>query len=131
MTNQQDRRERIAAQLLAAIIASGRGYTLRVDAEGYTARVDVEHAVSTADALIAELDRTSPQQTPSNQPEKPEGWVICEAGYVPVKDGIITIGAPFKSRDEAELALRDSGLDSNYYVRKWPLDPAEDKEVQS
>ena len=117
--NQQDRRERIAAQVMAGLAACGSDCTLASE---------VKLAVRIADDLIAELDRTAPS---SNQPEKPEGWVICEAGYVPVKDGIITVVAPFKSRDEAELALRDSGLDSNYYVRKWPLDPREDKEVQS
>lgn len=68
--NQQDRRERIAAQVLASIIASDMGYP---------SSGDVEHAIRRAfryaDALIAELDRTA---TPINQPEKPEGWVIWD-----------------------------------------------------
>ena len=129
MNNQQERRERIAAQVLASIIASDKGYTLRVD---------VDHAIRAADELIAELDRTSPQQTRSNQPETPAGWVIWEDGEdgLPIRDRKFWVAihgydvVPFATKAEAEAELSSWGAVRNYRVRRWPLDPSEDKEVQ-
>lgn len=127
MTNQQERRERIAAQVLAGLTAANTGHTWAKDAEA---------AVLAADALIAELDRTSPPQ--SNQPETPEGWVIWDDGEdgLPIRDRKFWVAihgydvVPFATKAEAEAELSSWRTVLNYRVRRWPLDPSEDKEVQ-
>ena len=126
MTNQQDRRERIAAQVLAGMAACGSDCALQSE---------VQLAVRIADELIAELDRTAPQ---SNQPESPVGWVIWDDeddDGRPIRDRqfwVDTNGVePFLSKKEAEDEMSSWRTDHNCRVRKWPLDPAEDKpEVQ-
>ena len=121
MTNYQDRRERIAAQVLAGLTAANTGHTWAKDAEA---------AVLAADELIAELDRTSPPQ--SNQPESPDGWVVWDdisGRKFPIRDSAgqwIHRVHPWGNRAEAQAMADDLGC----RVRKWPLDPAEDKEVQ-
>lgn len=119
MNNHQERRERIAAQVLAGLTVVNTGQTWAKDAEA---------AVVAADALIAELDRTA-QQPQSNQPESPEGWVIwddsSERRY-PIRDSRgqwIHRVHPWHDRAEAQAVADDLGC----RVRKWPLDPAEDK----
>lgn len=121
MTNQQDRRERIAAQVLAAIYAAGN-----TGPDWYAK--DAETAVGAADALIAVLDRTA---KPS-KPEQPEGWIVSddERSIYPLRDDSgqwfrpVKPWADFASAQEVAFSL-------GCRVRKWPLDPAEDKEVQS
>ena len=124
MTNHQDRRERIAAQVLAAIYAAGD-----TGSEWYAK--DAKTAVGAADALIAELDRAAPQQMESNHPGSPEGWVVWDDSDAerPIHDRHMWLGLgvdPYESREEAE-AYRRQYKDYKLRVRRWPLDPAEDK----
>lgn len=131
MDNQQARRERIAAQVLGGLAACGSDCTLASE---------VQLAVNIADALIAELDRTAP----SNPPVVPEGWVIWDDSDSerPVRcmnvwhklrveswHGLPV--RPFSSEEMARLHLDKFDATRKLRVRKWPLDPAEDKEVQS
>lgn len=126
MANKQERRERIAAQVLSGLAACGSDCTLAGE---------VQLAVRIADELIAELDRTAPLPQ-SNQPEKPEGWVIWDDSHSvrPVRDRhrwhAMSV-EPFQSEAEAGQVLCRYGTDGGLRVRRWPLDPSEDKEVQS
>lgn len=124
MNNHQGRRDRIAAQVLAGMMADP-------SVDGHPNEFAVS-AIEFADALIAELDRTAP---PSNQPESPEGWVIWDdfEDVLPVLDQnrwhrpSTPYVVPFATRRDAVKALADLDASADYRVRKWPLDPAEDK----
>lgn len=124
MGNQQDRRERIAALVLAGIYAKAQGGT-GLDWFEH----DAKTAVGAADALIAELDRTAP-----SKPEQPEGWVIWDDSdwEHPIQDQFLWHGLrvePFPTEAEARQALGQYSTDYGLRVRRWPLDPSEDKEV--
>lgn len=118
MTNQQDRRERIAAQVLSGLAACGSDCTFASE---------VQLAVRIADDLIAELDRTA---SPSNHPVAPEGWVVWDDSsdrIYPIRDSAgqwFHRIRPWCDHAEAQAMADDLGL----RVRRWPLDPAEDKD---
>ena len=121
MTNYQERRERIAAQVLAGMMADP-------SVDGHPSEFAVS-AIEFADALIAELDRTAPQQMESNHPGSPEGWVVWDDfsdRRYPIRDSLgqwLHRVHPWDNRAEAEAVADDLGC----RVRRWPLDPAEDK----
>ena len=117
---QQERRERIAAQVLAGIVAGGSDLPWAVD---------VETAVRISDLLIAELDKTAPQPQSS---QSDSGWVVwndeADRKY-PIRDSRgqwLHRVQPWDDRVEAQAVADYLGC----RVRRWPLDPAEDKEVQ-